>query len=143
MPLFGTLTMLTPVGLTLLSTMKNVLLFSLLFVGFTGLWGQDLNEPNNSFATATVVTLVDLSAQVDGAINPTGDLDFYRVEVPRAGVLVADVTNVTGGIEMEITLFDSTQREILQRVGSDEQPINLTELSVLRRNELLPITRPI
>ena len=53
-------------------------------------------EPNNTFGTAQVLTLVNGRAIVQAAINPIADADFYRVDGVPAGARVWFATD-TGG----------------------------------------------
>ncbi|WP_116108455.1 T9SS type A sorting domain-containing protein [Lewinella sp. IMCC34191] len=108
--------------------MKRILLFFPALLLCSLIFGQDGNEPNNGFSEATVVSLEALAAGIEGSIDPIGDNDYFAFEVPRAGSVIADVTGVRGGIEMEITLLGADEREILQRYGSNDGPVNLTEL---------------
>jgi|GEM_PF-2845415 len=81
----------------------------------------DIYECNNEFATAAPVQIGDT---INAKIRSAGDIDFYSVEVPRAGVFVANVTNVPSNIDMRLRLYDPTQNVINLEGDSDPSGTN-------------------
>ncbi len=71
----------------------------------------DEDEPNNSMGTAFDITFGDA---YEGSITPTGDVDFYRVELPRRSSPTDFVTFSTIGDEVDtkITLLDESGNEL-------------------------------
>jgi hypothetical protein len=75
----------------------------------------DANEPNNTFATATPLTI---GTPVVAAISPTSDVDYYFFDVPAGGAAVRFQTFDSGGVACDPThgnvdpfigVFDATQ----------------------------------
>ena len=108
-------------------TKYNYIISLIIFISSFA-FGQNEIEPNNSFNAANTLTLNALSASIQGTINPAGDVDYYRVEVPRAGVFVADVFNIPSNIDMDITLYDTGQNEITSNHAESGMPLNITKL---------------
>ncbi len=71
----------------------------------------DEDEPNNSMSSAFDVTFGD---SYEGSIIPTGDIDFYRVEMPRRASSTDFITFETVGDEVDtkITLFGESGDEL-------------------------------
>jgi hypothetical protein len=60
----------------------------------------DANEPNNTFATATPLTI---GTPVVAAISPTSDVDYYVFAVPAGGASVRFQTFDSGGVACDPT----------------------------------------
>jgi len=70
--------------------------------------GRD-EEPNNTFESATLISLGD---SVWGLIDTVGDLDYFKFRTPRAGVLEVAVDPVPSGIDMDVYLYNAGQEQI-------------------------------
>ena len=99
-------------------SLRATVAFSLLFVCLAPVTAQDANEPNDDFGEATVLAFDDLSVEVEGTINPAGDQDYYRVDVPQSGVLVARITNVPAEMYPSIVLYNEDQTQMKTVSGS-------------------------
>ena len=71
-------------------------------------------ECNDRFNEASVVTLGDT---IVGTVLDEGDEDYYRIEFPRTGLLVAQIV-VPSNIYPNLTLFNEDQEEIKTVQGS-------------------------
>ena len=89
-------------------------------------FAQDLNEPNNGFGMATNVNLVALTVEVEGTFNPVGDLDYYQFEVPRAGVVVANIV-APSNIAPRLFLYNPGREEVGRASSSANTPATLTQ----------------
>ena len=89
---------------------------------------QTESEPNNSFSEADLVTLTDNSGEISGAIATRGDDDYYRIEVARAGVFVANVTSIDAAIDMGVELYDAGENRLGRVVESDGTPVEYIQL---------------
>ena len=87
-------------------------------------YGQDMNEPNDAFTTATTLTLTDLSVETQGTLDPSGDLDYYTLEIPQAGELVINSV-VPANLRSFIVLYDKDRKEIARETGSTGRPDSL------------------
>jgi len=85
----------------------------------------DVYECNNQFTTAKTIPIGDT---IQAKLRTVSDIDFYKIEVPQTGVIVADVFNVPADIDIELTLYDSGQNEIEFENEGFGEPVNLTEL---------------
>ena len=87
----------------------------------------DVYECNNNFVTATPIEIGDT---IRATVRAASDMDFYAVEVPRAGVFVIDVSDVAQNIQMEVQLYDERQAPLTQtRSDGGGRPANLTYLA--------------
>ena len=105
-------------------TLTLLLLFSLTSLVLSA---QSEVEPNNSFSQATVLTLIDGMMEVNGALSSDGDQDYYRVEVPRAGVLVANVRSIEAPIDIQIDLFRADETNIASERDLSSRPVDLVQ----------------
>jgi hypothetical protein len=64
-------------------------------------------EPNDRFALANPIAA---TGQVTGAINPRGDVDFYRLEVVRPGELDVFITDVAPELAIVFRVWDADRR---------------------------------
>jgi PKD repeat protein len=76
-------------------------------------------EPNNGFAQAQPVIF---DQTITGAVDPTGDEDFFQVQVTTPGVLEARLLNIPNGEVYEVSIFNAQQQEIAQQSGSETNP---------------------
>ncbi len=88
-------------------------------------FGQSESEPNNSFAQANLIELKDLTSAIKGSINPNKDVDFYKVEIPRGGVLILNILDVPSNIDMLVTLYDANQQKVTSKKANNGNPVNL------------------
>ncbi len=103
-------------------------MFVLLLLASLNALGQMETEPNNYFNEADVLEWNDLFVSVQGAIDPEDDLDYYKIEVPQAGVLVINIFDVPLDIDMDVTVYDVMQNEMAQEHGNDGEAISMTTL---------------
>lgn len=87
--------------------MEKFYLIALLLLTSLNLLGQTEIEPNNYFNEANVLEWDDLFISVQGAISPEDDLDYYKLEVPQAGVFVINIFDVPQEVDMDVTLYDA------------------------------------
>jgi Bacterial pre-peptidase C-terminal domain len=59
------------------------------------------SEPNDTTTQANLVTLGDTAT---GTIDPSGDVDFYAVDVPAATIIALDVIAEQAGSQLDATL---------------------------------------
>lgn len=64
-------------------------------------------EPNDSFAQADPIAP---SGSVTGTIDPVRDVDFFRLEVPRAGELAVHIGNVAPELAIGFRVHDADRR---------------------------------
>ena len=64
-------------------------------------------EPNDSFAQADPIAP---SGRVTGTIDPVRDVDFFRLEVPRAGELAVRIGNVAPELAIGFRVHDADRR---------------------------------
>ena len=64
-------------------------------------------EPNDSFAQADPIAA---SGSVTGTIDPVRDVDFFRLEVPRAGELAVRIGNVAPELAIGFRVHDADRR---------------------------------
>ena len=64
-------------------------------------------EPNDSFAQADPIAP---SGSVTGTIDPVRDVDFFRLEVPRAGELAVRIGNVAPELAIGFRVHDADRR---------------------------------
>ena len=74
-----------------------------------GLDTSDIYECNNDFLSASTINYNDT---IQAAIWDDGDLDYYQINIPRAGVITATVSFIHPDIDMELTLYDVNNNEI-------------------------------
>jgi len=79
----------------------------------------DLNECNNSFEEATIL---QFNTPISGTVFDTGDKDYFKVEVPSAGVLSAQLKNIPNNRDYSLTLYNTNQQEIGVDVGNSNTP---------------------
>ncbi|WP_425421667.1 hypothetical protein [Phaeodactylibacter xiamenensis] len=101
--------------------MRQILRFCLLpFLSLPALLvAQNEVEPNNGFAQAQSISF---DQTISGAIDPTGDEDFYQVQVTTPGVLEARLLNIPSGENYEVSIFNAQQQEIAQQSGNETNP---------------------
>ncbi len=83
---------------------------------------QDVYECNNTFAEANSIAIGET---VQGQIAGEGDEDFFKVEVDRAGVLVANVNDVPSNIRMRIDIYNEGQEQIEYNTEQEGVPVEL------------------
>ena len=59
-------------------------------------------EPNDTSSTA--LRLSAAGGDVDGSIDPAGDVDFYAIDVPASGNVYAETSDGSGGCGLDTTL---------------------------------------
>jgi Secretion system C-terminal sorting domain/Bacterial pre-peptidase C-terminal domain len=91
--------------------MKSFLFF-IAFLFPVIVFAQNECEPNNSFVQACPVALANNSSTISGKINPKYDVDFFKITIPRSGVITAKVTNVPSTVRMKVTLFYENETPI-------------------------------
>jgi len=65
---------------------------------------NDLMEPNGSIRSAAPINLGD---SIEAALIPKGEVDWYRVEVERAGVLRTVIDNSPPELNMSVRLWNA------------------------------------
>ncbi len=75
-------------------------------------------ESNNSFAEANFISLDKLTT---AAIDPQGDIDYYKIHTDTQGKLTVNITNVPANIRPQIYIFDSAYNQLTILVGSPGQ----------------------
>ncbi len=80
--------------------------------------GQDGNEPNDSFTQATAI---NLDSGVLGTIDPSSDVDYFRVETPRSGTLIARLAPVPAGLRIQMQIFNSDQQQVQNVISGTGQ----------------------
>ena len=75
---------------------KLFLLFSFLFLTGFHAWAQAEGEPNNDFSTANTFAI---SGNATGSVCPDGDVDFFKIVLPKDGVyrIKIEATNAGSG----------------------------------------------
>ena len=84
----------------------------------------DLNEPNDSFSNATPLTL---GVNTSGTPFPSNDDDYYRFELPQAGVAEIFLSAVDGA-QMRGYLYSGDQEEIVNEWSDVSGSLNFTQL---------------
>ena len=110
--------------------MKKLLLFALLAVLCAKAIGQTIGtetEPNDALASANLLVLGSYAAN---AAQDTGchfnwtDIDYYRVDIPQAGVLNVTIpATVTGAYGLDIIIIDSATNVIIGTYGNATTPV--------------------
>lgn len=88
------------------------------------LHAQSESEPNDSFATADAVSF---GSPVSGTLSPNNDLDYYQVQVSRAGILDIFVNNIANNIDMDLFLYDANQVQLDRDLGGNGENVGLVE----------------
>ena len=81
----------------------------------------DTNEPNNSTAAATVVTL---PATITGLISPVGDLDFFRFTVSVNSNIALSLTNLPADYDLRLRNSAGTTLQTSQNGGTSPEFIS-------------------
>jgi hypothetical protein len=76
-----------------------------------GLDTSDVHEWNNTFQTATPVSL---DTSILATIRSRGDADYYVFDVPKSGIVTANIFNVPLNINFRIALFNEAQNLVAQ-----------------------------
>ncbi len=87
--------------------------------------GQNETEPNNNFVNANTISFGQL---LNGAITPTGDKDYYQVQVGGPGVIVVRLRNIPAGMTYGVRIYDSIQRELTSDFGTSTDPAYANDL---------------
>ena len=90
--------------------MKAVRITIILFVLFISfkLQAQEV-EPNGSFITADTI---EVNNTISATINPVGDDDYFKFNIPEPGVIVLDVITVPGNIDLNGVIANPDQQNI-------------------------------
>lgn len=86
---------------------------------------SDVNECNNSFDSATPI---QLGETVRASIFDVGDRDYYQINVPEAGVLVARLLNIPASRFYVVSLYNENQQLVENASGTATDPVTLAEL---------------
>lgn len=82
---------------------------------------SDAYECNNSFTTATPIELCET---ISGAIYDTGDQDYYSFDATAGQQINIQLTNIASNIRPDITLYNSSQSQIVSRTGNTGANLN-------------------
>jgi hypothetical protein len=85
----------------------------------SGLFQGDPNEPNNSLASATEISLPYFAE--DLSISPSGDLDFFAFTLEERGFLEVDIDAESRGSFLDAVLFilDESGNEVTSNDDDD------------------------
>ena len=84
---------------------------------------SDYWEINNTFGYAKAIAL---NQNVGGKINPAGDADMFKLNIPTTGQVQVAVTQVPPEITMVVELYDSSRVKVANAIGlSNGQPVTL------------------
>lgn len=86
---------------------------------------SDVYEVNNTFNQAKEVMLGDV---IQAKIRPEGDVDLFKVFLPRDGVLELVIDPVPSELDIELKLFDSNQQDVEYSGGSAGEPVSMYEI---------------
>ncbi len=89
--------------------MKNLLLFLTVLLSGTVLAQTTETEPNNSFNQANAITL---GTSFKTSLNPASNPDYFKVTVPRPGILEMVAENVPANVGVQLKLFDASNQEL-------------------------------
>ncbi|MFK7946700.1 MAG: pre-peptidase C-terminal domain-containing protein, partial [Saprospiraceae bacterium] len=107
--------------------MKTIQKFICLFIAIsitTSIYAQTEIEPNDNFSQAQTVA----TGTIQASINPDYDKDYFKITIPRAGVLTVDVTNVGSNIPLYVGLYDQNQNLLDATWASSGGNISFEEL---------------
>lgn len=75
---------------------------------------SDYWEINNTFSYAKTIAVAQ---NVEGKINPVGDIDMFKVNIATAGGIQVNVSSVPADITMVIELYNSNQVKVSNAIG--------------------------
>ncbi len=91
---------------------------------------SDFWEINNSFPYAKTIAV---NQNVEGKINPLGNIDMFKVNIATAGGIQVNVNSVPADITMVIELYNSNQVKVSNAIGIyNGAPVLLTMSYQLR-----------
>lgn len=108
----------------------SIILLAIFFLLINNLIGQIESEPNGSTALADTIFLVDNQGEINGALTPFQDEDYYIVELTQNGVLKATLTNVAQNIAPVVRFYDQNgfQIDVSSIAPNEGQSVVLQEL---------------
>ena len=86
--------------------MKKLLFFLLLVICSKQTIAQTEIEPNNTAATANVLSIP--AALINDTMNNSGDKDWFKVHMDKAGVLIVNIPLNANTFRFIIDIYDST-----------------------------------
>ena len=84
-------------------------------------------EPNDNFNNAQLLS-GDFPFEVQGSINPIGDIDIYQVEVDQPGVLEVSINNIASNINLKLYIHNENQDDIATTYNLNGGNVNLVKL---------------
>lgn len=79
---------------------------------------KDPAEPNDTISEATEISL---DHGVEASILPMGDVDFYRIRMPRPGELEVNFTKAPDDLDMALRVLDANGQEVRGWQASPEK----------------------
>ena len=77
---------------------------------------EDVYECNNSFNTAH---LIEFDQSVSGTIYDENDKDYFRVEAPNSGIIIATLKDIPENITYRVEIYNSDQT-VLERASGEK-----------------------
>ena len=74
-----------------------------------GVYGQDLNEPDNEIGDATEI---QFNQTVSSYISPAYDADYYKFYVDSSGIMQIKLDNVPSDMKAQIVLYNKNFQQI-------------------------------
>ncbi|MBP6239150.1 MAG: T9SS type A sorting domain-containing protein [Saprospiraceae bacterium] len=96
---------------------KVILLLFLVFIS-SFIYSQNESEPNNSFNEANSITLGN---NLKASINPSNDLDYFKIQISQPGLLSVTVSNVPSNIGMRYSFYNAAQQQLVSSEYSNGQ----------------------
>ena len=96
---------------------KVILLLFLVFIS-SFIYSQNESEPNNSFNEANSITLGN---NLKASINPSNDLDYFRIQISQPGLFSVIVSNVPSNIGIRYSFYNAAQQQLVSSEYSKGQ----------------------
>ncbi|MDP8241360.1 MAG: hypothetical protein P9X24_19910 [Candidatus Hatepunaea meridiana] len=85
----------------------------------------DVYEVNNTFNEASEIPIGEALL---AKIRPEADVDYFKLDLPRDGVLELEIDQVPDGLDLGINLFGADRISVSSIQGGNSQPISLYTL---------------
>ncbi|NJL77246.1 MAG: hypothetical protein HC892_21735, partial [Saprospiraceae bacterium] len=80
---------------------------------------SDIYECNNLFSTATPI---QFGVPLKASVYDKGDKDYYKIEIPKSGVVRATLRNIPASQTYVVSLFNGSQQLVTSDSGNSTDP---------------------
>lgn len=89
---------------------------------------SDVYELNNQFSSSKIISL---NSNIQAKLKPWGDIDVFKFNIPRDGIIQIAIDPVPPNIDMDFELYDSQQNFITKKTNTANG--QSTYMNILRK----------